>query len=395
MASSYQAEAERRRATSDRSDPPEEEWAGREIDIDDVINAGGDYRDWFSVDMRINAHLRARGLFMLARRRRKRFNTGGWDFGQTLIVGRMGAKKSVLAAYLAYYWYVRGHPVFSNGSLLFGRRVEGAELYDVVSRIPHDSLIFVDEAHGTFESAASTTTGVRAWEIQAAGLRKLNCKIFMASAMAKMIAPAIRQECDTLLRPRKVKVSSEVPWQAKYANHSDPRNFLMGWDKWTGYPFQGADLIGGGGRSGKSLGKPDATVITKNPNTVRNAFLLTDSFVPVDVAHAQLYARRGAMDAARANAGQGNGGGAQDRIQPTEWGPAHIGLVENILNLGDDDAPAFVKASALAPPGATDVMTGKMLQYLFGHVKGAYNPKKGWNVEMLIEAAYNEYTTTG
>ena len=390
MSSSYQAEADRRRSADDRSDPPEHLWGGRPITVDDVINAGGDYRDWFNVDMRIQAHLRAEGMYRLARRRRKTFNTGGWDFGQQLIVGRMGSKKSALASYIAYYWYQRGHPVFSNGSFLFGRKVEGAELYDIVAKVPHDSLIFVDEAHGTFESAAATTTGVRAWEIQSAGLRKLNCKIVMASAMAKMIAPAIRQECDTLLRPRKINVESESPWRSNPPSHSDPRNFMMAWDVWGGYPFQGADLVGGAGKSTKGgLGKPDSTKITRNPNAVRNAYLLTDSFVPVDMAHAQLYARRGEMDAAR-------DGAAGGKINPTKWGPAHQNLVQGIIDYDlRQEKPEWVKASTLAPEGVSDVVTGKMLNYLFGGVNGAHNSKRGWNLPLLIQAAFREYTTGG
>ena len=108
-----------------RGDPLEDDWVGRWANLDDVAASAGDERDWFEeggsgFDRRVKAHLQAMALYRLARKRRRKLSSG-FDFGQIMWVGDMGASKSVSAAEEAFYWFQRGHCFFHNGGFNFGR----------------------------------------------------------------------------------------------------------------------------------------------------------------------------------------------------------------------------------------------------------------------------------
>ena len=49
-----------------RADPPEEQWPGRWVNVEDVAMSSGDERDWFNFRMRLTAHVRAMKLFRQA-----------------------------------------------------------------------------------------------------------------------------------------------------------------------------------------------------------------------------------------------------------------------------------------------------------------------------------------
>ena len=84
----------------------------------------------------------------------------------------------------------------------------------------------------------------------------------------------------------------------------------------------------------------------------------------------------------------------QQRIDD-EWGPSHEELVAGILHYdGNEDKPKWITASTLAPEGMTILDADKMLHSLFFGVAGAYNSKRGWNLPVLIQAAYEKYTVT-
>ena len=151
-----------------RRDIPEDAWPGRRANAEDVHLSAGDERDWFDFDMRLEAHLRAWGLFRQARNRRRKLSSG-FDFGQIMWVGDMGASKSVSAAEEAYFWFQRGHPFFHNGGFNFGWIIEGADIYELIAYIPMYSVVAIDEAHTGLESGAAMTTGVRGFAILCAG----------------------------------------------------------------------------------------------------------------------------------------------------------------------------------------------------------------------------------
>ena len=111
-----------------RADPPRSDWPGREVDETDVLKACGDDRDWFATSQRLEAFRKVKACFEYSRQRRKKYSYG-FDWGQTLIIGDMGACKSTLTSYLSLgshilqnkeAGYLLGHPFFSNTSYLMG-----------------------------------------------------------------------------------------------------------------------------------------------------------------------------------------------------------------------------------------------------------------------------------
>ena len=152
-----------------RADLPEEEWPGRPVNVRDVLDSCGDERDWFQgFPLRMRAHVQAVGRFRLARRRRRKLSSG-FDFGQIMWIGDMGAAKSVEAAEEAHKWSERGHAVFHNGGFNWGRIIEGADIYEIIDRIPRYSIVIIDEAHTSLESGSAMTSGVRSFAILCAG----------------------------------------------------------------------------------------------------------------------------------------------------------------------------------------------------------------------------------
>ena len=243
-----------------RADPPEEQWPGRWVNVEDVAMSSGDERDWFSFRMRLTAHVRAMKLFRQARRRRRKISSG-FDFAQIMWVGDMGASKSVSAAEEAFWWFQRGHPFFHNGGFNFGRIVEGADIYEVIANVPMYSVIAIDEAHTGLESGMSMSTGVRGFAILCAGLRKKGCKLLLMSAMARMIVRIVREMTSEVRRPFKVNAApQDHGLSIDYQPHSDPRNFILAWDLWHDFPFRGVDIVDGkGGKRRDGLGKPHDT----------------------------------------------------------------------------------------------------------------------------------------
>ena len=173
------------------ADPPEEQWPGRWVNIEDVAMSSGDERDWFTFRMRLTAHVRAMKLFRQGRRRRRKLSSG-FDFAQIMWAGDMGASKSVSAAEEAFWWFQRGHPFFHNGGFNFGRIVESTDIYEVIANVPMYSVIAIDEAYTGLESGMSMSTGVRGFAILCAGLRKKGCKLLLLllPAMARLPSPS-------------------------------------------------------------------------------------------------------------------------------------------------------------------------------------------------------------
>ena len=124
------------------SDPPMARWPGRWVSKEEVMAACGDERDWFRFHHRYRAYRQAWGEFCDARRRR-RFSSG-FDWNQALIIGEYGAKKTTLGIKVAYEFFRRGHPVFSNASVLFGWHLEHEEMYTAMGFMPKHSVLLID-----------------------------------------------------------------------------------------------------------------------------------------------------------------------------------------------------------------------------------------------------------
>ena len=369
-----------------RSDSPEDEWSGRWVGIHDVRMSSGDERDWFNFTQRLTAHVRAMRLFRQARRHRlprRRGLSPGFDFAQIMWVGDMGASKSVSAAEEAFWWFQRGHPFFHNGGFNFGRVVEGSDIYEIIARVPMYSVIAIDEAHTGLESGMSMSTGVRSFAILCAGLRKKGCKLLLMSAMARMIVRIVREMTSEVRRPFKVEAATQDHgFSVDYPKHSDPRNFVLAWEVWRDFPFRGVDIVDGkGSRRRDGLGRPDNTYGLSG-ETVRNAFLLTDSFRPVDTAQAQRYAGKDAMEAARA--AQESAGLNEDHKKIVAW----------LSHRLQGSSPTYIKTAVVALNVQMDPRkTGQLMDGIFGDIDRAKNDN-GWRTEALKRGITEKFGLT-
>ena len=361
-----------------RRDPPESAWAGHDVTEDAVVVASGDDRDWFEYEMRLRAFRRGQKLFRQARKRRRNFGSG-FGHEQIMFVGQMGAKKTLSAAEEAFKWYQRGHPVFHNGGFLFGREVEGAQIYEIVDNVPMHSVILVDEAHSALESGSGTTSGVRGFVILEAGLRKKNCKLLLMSAMAKKVHPMVREMCSTVRRPLKVNIKKDdFGYTVHDPPHSNPVNFAIVWEEWRDYPFLGLDIIDGqrGGGHREGLGSPDALLLAQG-ESVRNAYMLIDSFRPVEPSVAMRYAGKAAMEEARAQKQQG-GQLSEDHQNVIWW-------LDERLN--QPECPANIKTAVVAMAlGKSESYVGRLMSGLFGDIDGMQASRGGWKTDQLRRA---------
>ncbi len=362
-----------------RLDPPPSAWPGEPVAEDAVVAASGDERDWFIYQMRLAAFRRARALFRQARGRRRKMSSG-FKHEQIMFVGQMGAKKTVSAAEEAFKWHQRGHPFFHNGGFLFCNEVEGADIYEIVDDVPMYSVIAVDEAHSTLESGSGTTSGVRGFVILEAGLRKKQGKLLLMSAMAKKVHPMVREMCSTVRRPLQVTIKKDdFGYSASDPGHSDPANFVIVWEESRDYPFLGLDIIDGerGQPRRQGLGAPDAVMMAQG-ESVRNAYLLIDSFRPVEPSVAMRYAGKQAMEDARARK-EGGGEGLNADQQAVIWW-----LHER---LRQPECPATLKTAVVAMAvGMGDSYVGRLMSGLFGDIDGVQASRGGWRTDQVRRA---------
>ena len=363
-----------------RADPPESQWAGRWINETDVALSSGDERDWFTLEQRLATFNEGMKRYQTARRRRRKLSSQ-FDFAQIMFVGDMGAKKSVAMGHEAYKWFQRGHPFFHNGGYNFGRLVEGADMYELVDRVPRNAVIAIDEAHTGLESGMAMATGVRAFAILGAGLRKKNCKLLMASAMAKMVVRTVRDMTSEVRQPLKVGIRvQDHGYALDYPEHSNPLNFVLVWQSWLDFPFRGVDLTEGRRtrRRNNGLGPADVVRMAQGEG-VRNAFLITDSFRPVDTAHAQRFAGKAAMEEARS----AQAGFTDDhrRVVTYLWERATSG-----------ECPAFIKPEMIGLAlGMKSSAVGRLMNGIFGDVEGV-RKKDGYDMAIVGNTIAERFT---
>ena len=118
--------------------------------------------------------------------------------------------------------------------------------------------------------------------------------------------------------------------------------------------------------------------------TVRNAYLLTDSFRPVDTAHAQRYAGKAAMEAARAR---------QDEVGLTDEHRQVIIWLHEWLQQPDRPANLRTEVVAMSLELPTR-QTGQLMNGLFGDIdkiKGS----NGWKTAGLRQALAVKFGLSG
>lgn len=377
-----------KRSDLGRKDPPPDEWPGRDMTVLDVVQASGDERDWFSLQHRLDAYTWIQERFWASynRRRSRRFDpqNNPMKFGQQMVVGDLGSGKSVLTCSDIVPYVAAGHPFFHNGPWLFGRKIEGSALYNIIGKIPRFAIVAYDETHVSFGSGMVGTTGVQSWDSDTAGFRKENCRVYMPTAKAVLLAPNIRAASTEVWRPIKVSVGKETkrrrPQLEDAPNHSKRANFIQAWETWRDYPFQAADIIDSGGarmqkRSG--LGEPDAVYI-RNNETVRLGFLLTDSFAPVESTKIREAALKAQME------DQWKGGGGGDGLDPR---------VQRLVlalkaTVDDPDCPEWISPAALAfDIGMRPYDVRNMMDQLFGNIAGARHSARAQYSSEVLGAA--------
>ena len=363
-----------------RQDPPESDWAGRWVTEEDVNMACGDERDWFTYEMRLRAFRQGWARYTKARAKRRKM-ASKFKFAQIMLIGDMGASKTTMAAWESYKWHQRGHVVFHNGPFLFGRMVEGAGIYEIVDQVPRNSVIAIDEAHTGLESGMSMSSGVRSFTILCAGLRKKNCRLILMTAMAVMVSRKIRDMTSEVWRPNKPNVqSADFGYKSELPGHSDPKNFIFCWDVWHDFPFRGEDLTSSKGRH-RGFGPPDDTRIAQGEG-VRNAFLLTDSFQPVETAVAQSFATKDAMTRHRETSKQGL---TQDHRKL-------IGYLWQRAN--EDNPPSYINNEVLAlQMDLPASRIGRLMSGLFGDVDGI-KTARGYHMETVMDAIEDKFNIT-
>lgn len=364
---------------------------GVQITPDDVRAASHDRRDWFREEDRLRAHVQIEA----AHRMRRSPDLRGWEFGLSMIVGQMGAGKTAFAGIRAAHWYERGHPVFSNAGLLFGRRLTGSALYDAVDEIPHYSLLVVDEAHGILEAKAGPMLGIRGFEILEASLRKKGCQVWLVSAMARMISATSRQECKDIYRPVNFDLPPPDRWELDRPPRETPRNFHMAVEGWHNYPLKRGDLVGAPPFR-HNLWQPESMTVYEGSGTneVRRGMMLSHSWETLDVHFA---AEFGGAAAVRSRRAAENGKAAEGKRNDADLREA---ILEYVLACGPGGAHPRdeITSGEIAGAVAQDVPASKVGLILAGifsdprhHKVGRRGRTRDWQVGPMLETLHRDY----
>ena len=156
--------------------------------------ASGDERDMFRYGHRLYA---ANDAWMewAASRARRRNMGAGFAWNQVLIIGDYGVGKTTLGIYAALKEFLRGHPVFSNASALFGWRLPGERMYTALGRVPKHSFLLIDEGSAHLSSKMGGGVAVSTFSDMSLNTRKQNAFVIYMSAQDWEIATSIRHNC--------------------------------------------------------------------------------------------------------------------------------------------------------------------------------------------------------
>ena len=336
------------RERAGRTDPPIEDWPGRPIERDDVMDSCGDPRDWFRYRHREREFEEAWGEFADARRRRRNI-MAGYDWDQTLILGDYGAFKTTLGIMKLRHFFGLGHAGFANASALFAWRVEGEDVYTAKGKMPKASVELVDEASAFLASRLGHGLAVETYGEDNLNTRKQLCKTFYMSAQDRKIAASIRVDCKEVWKPVDKDDIYVVDSYggAKDVPANDLDNFRLAWHVWDKYPYRKRDLIEGKDDD-DGFGPPSATYYVEGEE-VRRAMLLNDTFQLAQVGAATMADRdRIKDDLARRH---GVAGPSSKRQEQTE----------RLLRFFEDnekDAPEYFTAGTIG--GATGIPSAQV-----------------------------------
>ena len=367
-----------------RAEPTEKDWPGREVSEEDVRAASGDYRDWFSYKDRMHYHNLAWAYFRRARKRVKDLHRRV-NWGQLLVAGRMGASKSVWTGSYSLgrtdrgFGFLRGTPFFHfGGNWLFGRALEGSEVYDAIQYIPSNSIFAMDEAHVAADGSVPNNRGNALLRQLSAGLRKKQCLFILITAKPNLLDRRIRADCDRVVLPVKpqIDVQGQNLYQGKVTAKNDMNNFALCFHLWEDFPYQrqGDPEDRSGRYKGVAplfIGQPDKTMAISGER-VRASFALTDSFIPVESGTAWNFGSAEGIATAK-----------KEREQNKTVQDAVNKVVGWILSVDPEDLPAAVSTNAIAgQAGVPNKVAADTLERFFG-VYAEAKTTKGWRVDEL------------
>ena len=364
-----------------RGIPPEADWPGRRVDLDDVAAACGDGRDWFRYWHRRHLHEQMWAHYDAKAARNKRDDWyKGFDWNETLITGIYGAGKTTVSVLKGLQRMSQGFPFFHNGPSLTGWVVEGDSIFTVMGSLPPCSRLLLDEAHTAVPSASATSIAVRAFVMLGANIRKDNCQLDVVSAQWRGIHPTIRTDVVEVVRPFKLNVNAGrkpaglKPW-------NDITHFILAWHVWEGSPLNDPEIRRDGLDS-----KPPSRTERCIGNSARWAYGLTDSFLRVDAGAAILAKRdvvKAQLEALR-----------KDSIK-NQTRPPEAGVLEAVESLFHLDPDVMVALEGKVTPGQLSEVTGippGTIGAQIGQLYGVYQQESGggYDIEVLMQA-HKEY----
>ena len=278
------------------SDGEMRNWPGVPVTEADVVKASGHRLDKLSLEDRLDAHRAVTAGFLEHYPEREIVEQ--WRF--ELIIAGMGRGKTTLASIDASYEYgCLGVPVFHTGELLFGRKLAANEVYSAITRIPDNSILFIDEAPVYFGIGMDNSRASRLMQQSLAGLRKKNCHLILATATDHLLARGVKRETSQVLVPWIPKLEpaphdslrdirrKRLGLKNLYAAPRGSNFYRLVWDTIGSPerpPFKERSLL-------TEIGlEPDPTALDEQeiirrvmpPIWVRQGKLLNDSFRPVN-----------------------------------------------------------------------------------------------------------------
>ena len=348
---------------ADRGDPPIDKWPGSFVTRQNLMEAGGDPRDWFRYGHRLQAYDQAWLEFADARRRRRNFGAG-FDWNQILILGDYGSGKTTLGIHMARHFFGLGHAVFSNASCLFGWHLEHEEMYTAMGFMPSNSVLLIDESSAALASRVGHGVAVASFSEMNLNTRKRNCLVAYCSAQDWEIAPTIRRNCREVWMPvakDALNIEADGLPGRSVAPANNPANFRLAWHVWDDYPYRKKNLIEGKDPNGEDGFGPPAYTMFDEGELVRRALLHNDTFELAQAGAATTADREVVKRGLTDFLGRGEGGsnGAPD---------IHQERAEKLLLFlehHEADPPEFFRAAQIGNALGVDASTaGKVLQSL-------------------------------
>ena len=358
------------------SDRPMEEWPGTMQRWDSVARASGNQRDWFGFYHRLAAHVDGWRRFWQTRRRRTSYHQG-FHWNQILVIGDYGLGKTTGAMWAAYPFWEDGHAIFHNGPYSIGWLLQDEQLFTAMAVMPDNAVLIVDEGQSWLTGRLANSTAVDTFLKMSANIRKKNCWLIIMSAQSQGVDRRIRGLCKEVWRPVEFELEMEDDDRtSSRAPANDPSKFVLAIDVWDDYPFRRNDEIDGPDSKYDGFGDPDYTWFDSG-DSVRNAFLLTNTFELADAGGAMLADREVIKDDLRRQRGdQETNGYSKTELQV-------LGFLETMRQHPGSEDMEYVSAGDIGRSlGINAGVVGRAMTSLFGPELKS-RPRHGYKAEQL------------